>query len=54
MDFDIWPQEVLEHTYSNFDLSICLQMECSAQSQIHSENLKNLFPESASEPWIVI
>ena len=54
MDFGIWPQEVFEHAYSNFTLTIRLRMEHSAQSQIRSENLEKLFPELAGEPWIAM
>ena len=54
MDFDIWLQEVLKHTYRNLTLTICLRMERSAQSQICSENLEKLFPEMAGDLWIAI
>ena len=54
MDFDIWPQEVLEHTYDNLTLIIHLQMERYAQSTIDSDNLEELLPETATEPWISI
>ena len=54
MGFNIGTQEVLQHANSNLTLTIRLRMECSAESQIRSEDLEKLLLETAGEPWIAI
>ena len=54
MGFNIGMQEVFQHVNGDFTLTIRLQIERSAESQIRSENLEKLFPEAAGEPWIAI
>ena len=54
VQFDVWPQEVLQLMNRHLTVTICLRMKRCAKSEIHSEYLEELCPEPASEPWVLI
>ena len=54
VQFDVRPQEVLQHTNRHLTLSVCLRMKRCAESEIRSKYLEKLRPEPAGEPWIPI
>ena len=54
VQFDVRPQEVLQHTNRQLTLTICLRVKRCARSEIRPKYLEKLRPELASEPWISI
>ena len=54
MQFDVRPQEVLQHVNCHLTLPVCLRVKRCAESEIRPKYLEKLCPEPAREPWIPI
>ena len=54
MAFHIWPEEILQHTYSHLALSIGLPVKCSAELKIRFQEFKQLGPKLACKSQISV